>query len=240
MRTRTTLWLFVLTGLGLASPQASAQVPPRLTGELGVGIFLAGNDLGHTGRIPPVGHLRLGAIDALPALDVGALLPTTVFGTRPFVRFIYGPSSRVSAVWLPCEAWAACPSILIQPVTRVSRTLATAGLEIPVVRLGPSGVIHARVAAGVRRYALSWDAWGGATDSFNLIEGSYAESDALAQFGLGVTLPLGSIGITGYWSANVSSFGPGVLTAPDAATVDLGRARTATHVVGISARKAIF
>jgi hypothetical protein len=244
MRTCSARWLAVVSGLSLATVPAAAQGVRSPTAELGGGVFTAHKDLGHAYPLTPDGHLRLGRLRAGAAADVGVLLETPLFGLRPLLRLAYAPSRAVPASWRPCEPWAACPAILIQPETRVSRVHLMAGVELPLVRFARGGDLHATFAAGGRRYGISWEEWGGPPeDSFHLPEGADGMWDPLLQTGVGIAVEVGVYAVVMQWSVSWSDFGPGVRSGPDGsggiATVDLGRRRMAQHAVRVGVRRAL-
>ncbi len=238
MSTRTARWLALL-GMGLASPPACAQVAGGLTGEISLGYLLAANDLGHTNPIDPVGYLRLADVDPAPSLGLTLVFPSPLAGVRLFTRLSYARSADVPAIWIPCEPGAACPAILIQPTVRASRMLGTAGLEIPVLRVGSPVIGHALVAAGVRRYGISWDPWGEGV--FQLPRGSHDEWDDLGEAGLGIVVSTGPVAVAGRWSVAISRFGAGEVTTGDpVGTLDLGRRRVVENVLQLGVRRSLF
>lgn len=232
-------WLAVPVAMGLASPPVSAQVPPRLTGEIGLAYLTVGGDLGHTRPISPEGYLTLRGAEAAPALEVAVVLPSPLLGIRPFARVAHARAATIPAAWTPCDPGLACPSILIEPTVRASRSYAAMGLEVPLLSLVSGVGLDAVVGVGVRRYGFSWESWGGPPDnSFHLPEGSHAEWDRMAQLGVGLRVPVGAVALSGRWTALVSDFGAGVVPRADGSgTVDLGRSRTLQNVLHLAVRR---
>jgi hypothetical protein len=102
MSTHVARWL-ALVAMGLATAPASAQVAGTLTGEIALGYFLAGDDLGATHPIDPAGvseprRRRSGDVPGYrraPAPDPG--------GLRPFTRLSSAHAANVPAVRVPCD-----------------------------------------------------------------------------------------------------------------------------------------
>jgi hypothetical protein len=241
MSTHATRWL-ALVAMGLATVPASAQVAGTFTGEIALGYFLAGDNLGSTHPIDPAGYLSLRDVGPAPSLGIAVVLPSTLGGLRPFARLSYARAAGVPAVWVPCDPGQACPSILIEPTVRASRVHGTVGLETPFLQVGTSVALGAAAAVGVRRYGISWEPWGGPPDNvFHLPRGSRGEWDALGEVGLEVSVSVGSAVLVGRWSIAVSEFGPGELTdLQTGGAVDLGRHRTTDTALHVGLRRGLF
>lgn len=234
---RTTPVLFlatlVLASQGLAQSQT---IGLEVRAGVGFGTETLGFSTGAS-----TGHFNLGDISAAPLFGFGVLLPG-VGPIRPHVRVSYMIPEGLTGNWIPCDPGTACPAIFLPIDAEANRFQATAGVEIPLLASSLPVQPYATLGAGLRRYGFSWQRIGDETDSFQLEAGSYGETDFVARFGLGATLNLGGFDLSLEGSADMSSFGPGLVPTPDQpapleSTVDLGRDSQTEFSISAGLRK---
>ena len=209
--------------------------------EVRAGVGFGTEPLGFSTGVP-TGHFNLGDISAAPVFGFGVLLPEVGPRIRPHVRVSYMIPEGLTGSWIPCEPGEACPAIFLPIDAEANRFQATAGVEIPLLRSSLPVQPYATLGAGLRRYGFSWQRIGDETDSFQLEAGSFGETDFVARFGLGATLNLGGFDLSLEGSADMSSFGPGLVPtqdqpAPAGSTVDLGRDSQTEFSISAGLRK---
>ncbi len=226
----------VVVGMAATTEVQGQDHGPRV--ELTIGVATDPDALGNTGVLEEGGYLGLGQVGRGAILQAGFSSAGIWRGLRPAVRMSWRPARSLGAWWTPCAPGAACPSILAEPDTRVSRADIVGGVEgrLPVA-LGP--VVSALfVAAGVQRFTVSWREWG-EPGGIHLPDGAETAHEAVFAGGLTLAVGAGRWTVLGRLDASVSRFGPGRVTGSSGAEVDLGRRRISAFAFSLGVRSRV-